>query len=92
MPRHSKRIASLQPLQAKDPQQAGHMPAICISMCTIGWSADRRSYQGPNLVQPLPESIREAGCDGAGFGPDPVTVAQRECAYLRRHLTTERQT
>jgi sugar phosphate isomerase/epimerase len=63
------------------------MPAIGISMCTIGWRADRRSYQGPNLVQPLPEvlaSIHAAGCDGAElWGPH---VAAAGAAVVRSAL------
>jgi len=49
-----------------------------VSMCTIGWRQDRRSYQGPNLARPFPEvlaAIRAAGCDGAElWGPHVAAV------------------
>lgn len=54
------------------------MTGLQISMCTIGWRADRRSYQGPNLARPFPEvlsAIRDAGCDGAElWGPHVAAV------------------
>jgi sugar phosphate isomerase/epimerase len=60
---------------------------ITLSMCTIAWRADRRSYAGPNLARPLPEvlaAIREAGFAGAElWGPH---VAACGAAGVREQL------
>lgn len=58
------------------------MAGLALSMCSIAWRIDRRSYSGPNLVRPLPEvlaTIAAAGYDGVElWGPHAAAAGHAE--------------